>query len=313
MVCWISSGLRRSLKHRANRVSRFIRIAAPAAAGPDAAEERRFIDRWPWKSDASTACSSALSTGCRAPGAVSFTIFDLLRPHIYARAAAPGPASWRRTGNGPTSAAVRCRRRGSCACPPACAARALLSFIAREYRTDRCFMSREKCKIPPRSPSRLVACAGELLPVVRSMDIDADLERAESAIPQKAYEALFLLASGYNLDQVFGEMQKPQEEPPAVDTTDYGKALRNEDSQRRFHIVEGSRELAEILTAPLEQWRIFLHPKQRQLVRMRAGGPVRVLGGAGTGKTVVAMHRARYLAEEVFTGKDDRVLFTTFR
>src|ERR1017187_421689 len=88
------------------------RIAAPAAAGPDAAEERRFIDRWPWKSDASTACSSALSTGCRAPGAVSFTIFDLLRPHIYARAAAPGPASWRRTGNGPTSAAVRCRRRG---------------------------------------------------------------------------------------------------------------------------------------------------------------------------------------------------------
>src|ERR1017187_7294636 len=53
--------------------------AAPAAAGPDAAEERRFIDRWPWKSDASTACSSALSTGCRAPGAVSFTIFEIGR------------------------------------------------------------------------------------------------------------------------------------------------------------------------------------------------------------------------------------------
>src|ERR1022692_2181366 len=144
------------------------------------------------------------------------------------------------------------------------------------------------------------------------MDIDADLERAESAIPQEAYEALFLLASGYTVEQVFGEMQKPQVEAPAVDTADYDKALRNEDSQRRFHIVEGSQELAEILTAPLEQWRIFLHPKQRQLVRIRASGPVRVLGGAGTGKTVVAMHRARYLAEEVFTGKDDRVLFTTF-
>jgi superfamily I DNA/RNA helicase len=76
--------------------------------------------------------------------------------------------------------------------------------------------------------------------------------------------------------------------------------------------VEGAQELAEILTAPLEQWRIFLHPKQRQLVRMWASGPVRVLGGAGTGKTVVAMHRARYLAEEVFTSKDDRILFTTF-
>ena len=152
----------------------------------------------------------------------------------------------------------------------------------------------------------------ELLPVVRSMNTDVDMERAESAIPQEAYEALFLLASGYSVEQVFAEMQKPQEETKPVDTSDYDKALRNEDSQRRFYIVEGAQELAEILTAPLEPWRIFLHPKQRQLVRMRASGPVRVLGGAGTGKTVVAMHRARYLAEEVFTGKDDRILFTTF-
>jgi superfamily I DNA/RNA helicase len=45
---------------------------------------------------------------------------------------------------------------------------------------------------------------------------------------------------------------------------------------------------------------------------MQANGPVRVLGGAGTGKTVVAMHRARYLAEEVFNKKEDRILFTTF-
>jgi len=45
---------------------------------------------------------------------------------------------------------------------------------------------------------------------------------------------------------------------------------------------------------------------------MPARGPVRVLGGAGTGKTVTAMHRARYLAEEVFTGPDDRILLTTF-
>src|ERR1022692_1564378 len=69
---------------RLNRSPAPLRIAAPAAAGRDAAEERRFIDRWPWKSDAGTACSSALSTGCRAPGAIRFTIFDLLRPHIYA-------------------------------------------------------------------------------------------------------------------------------------------------------------------------------------------------------------------------------------
>ena len=44
-----------------------------------------------------------------------------------------------------------------------------------------------------------------------------------------------------------------------------------------------------MLDAPLEQWRVFLHPSQRKLVEMNANGPVRVLGGAGTGKTVVLM------------------------
>jgi superfamily I DNA/RNA helicase len=97
-----------------------------------------------------------------------------------------------------------------------------------------------------------------------------------------------------------------------VDTKDFAAALKNEDSQRRFHVVETDQEMAEIMAAPLEQWRIFLHPKQRQLVRMQANGPVRVLGGAGTGKTVTAMHRARYLAEEVFFGREDRILLTTF-
>jgi UvrD/REP helicase N-terminal domain len=131
-------------------------------------------------------------------------------------------------------------------------------------------------------------------------------------MPQEAYEALFLLASGYSVDEVFAEVQTPVDPPAVVDTTDYTKALLTDDSQRRFHVVEGAQELAEILTAPLEQWCIFLHPKQRQLVRMKAKGPVRILGGAGTGKTVVAMHRARSLAEEVFTEREDRVLFTTF-
>ena len=67
-----------------------------------------------------------------------------------------------------------------------------------------------------------------------------------------------------------------------------------------------------MLDAPLEKWRIFLHPSQRQLVERGWNGPVRVLGGAGTGKTVVAMHRAAWLAREVFTGERDRILFTTF-
>jgi len=150
-----------------------------------------------------------------------------------------------------------------------------------------------------------------LVPLVRAMRSDADLENAEKDIPQEAYEALFLLASGYSLDEVFQEMDKRDEEVP-VNTGDFLAALQNEDSLRRFYVVDEAKELTEILSAPLEQWRVFLHPKQRKLVSMRAGGPVRVLGGAGTGKTVVAMHRAKYLAEQAFAGKDDRVLVTTF-
>src|SRR5690606_30331770 len=66
------------------------------------------------------------------------------------------------------------------------------------------------------------------------------------------------------------------------------------------------------LNAPLERWRVFLHPSQRDLVERIWNGPVRVLGGAGTGKTVVAMHRARWLVSQADWPKSARLLFTTF-
>ncbi|MDM7995625.1 MAG: UvrD-helicase domain-containing protein [Acidobacteriota bacterium] len=151
----------------------------------------------------------------------------------------------------------------------------------------------------------------QLIPLVRSITTDVELEAVEKQLPQEAYESLFMLAAGFSLDEVFAEMEKPEEVAP-VDQKDFAGALQNEDSKRRFFVIEEAKDLAEVLNAPLEQWRIFLHPKQRRLVSMKANGPVRVLGGAGTGKTVVAMHRARYLAEEVFNKKEDRILFTTF-
>jgi superfamily I DNA/RNA helicase len=59
----------------------------------------------------------------------------------------------------------------------------------------------------------------------------------------------------------------------------------------------GEEALSAALRGDLASWRVFLHPSQLRLVRMRANGPVKVTGGPGTGKTVVAMHRARWLAE----------------
>ncbi|MGH9481803.1 MAG: UvrD-helicase domain-containing protein, partial [Terriglobales bacterium] len=153
-----------------------------------------------------------------------------------------------------------------------------------------------------------------LLPLVRGMQSDGDLEAAQSALPQEAYEALLMLAMGYSLEDAFREAEKPEEPaaPAPIDTADVSASLQHEDSKRRFFVVREAEDLATVLNAPLEQWRVFLHPRQRRLVEMQANGPVRVLGGAGTGKTVAAMHRARFLAETVFPRPGDRILLTTF-
>jgi superfamily I DNA/RNA helicase/mRNA-degrading endonuclease RelE of RelBE toxin-antitoxin system len=151
----------------------------------------------------------------------------------------------------------------------------------------------------------------ELVPTVRAIEDEDGLEENRETLPQEAWEALYLLAAGYDAESVSRELEKPAE-PVAADPTDFAAALANDDSKRRFVVVSDAKELAELLNAPLDLWRVFLHPKQRKLVSVAANGPYRVLGGAGTGKTVVAMHRAKHLVETVFPGRTDRVLFTTF-
>lgn len=150
-----------------------------------------------------------------------------------------------------------------------------------------------------------------LIPLVRSVESDEDLDRVAPHLPEEASEALYMIAAGFSLEEVDREFAWRESQEP-VDTSDFEAALRRPDSQRRFATVEGEDELADMLDAPLERWRVFLHPYQRALVTMNANGPARVLGGAGTGKTVVAMHRARWLAENVLDAPHQRVLFTTF-
>jgi hypothetical protein len=148
------------------------------------------------------------------------------------------------------------------------------------------------------------------IPQVRLLVDQAQLEAVRPSLPEEAYEALFFLSEGESLEEVERAMAPAPATP--VDTTDYAAALTRESSQRRFALVEDDEALAAMLDAPLEKWRVFLHPSQRGLVNRSWSGPVRVLGGAGTGKTVVAMHRAVYLADRVYVRPEDRVLFTTF-
>lgn len=150
----------------------------------------------------------------------------------------------------------------------------------------------------------------ELLWKTRSICTEEQLFAEEANYPQEAYNSLFLLACGDSYDDVLKEYNRC--ETDKIDTTDFWSALDNDDSLSRFTVVESSIELEGLLNAPLEQWRVFLHPLQRRIVEKDFSGPVRVLGGAGTGKTVVAIHRAKYLLERVFTDANDRILFTTF-
>lgn len=114
-------------------------------------------------------------------------------------------------------------------------------------------------------------------------------------LPAEASEALLELATG----------GKPRIPEPA----ESGKPFEHPDAQRRFRVVANVEELERAFDYPWDKWTVFLHPEQRQLVERDYGGPARVSGSAGTGKTVVALHRAVHLAR---THPDARVLLATF-
>jgi len=94
-------------------------------------------------------------------------------------------------------------------------------------------------------------------------------------------------------------------EPVPADTNPF----EHPDAQRRFRVMTNVEELERALNYPWEKWTVFLHPAQRDLVERNYNGPARVSGSAGTGKTVVALHRAAYLAR---TSPKARILLTTF-
>ena len=149
-----------------------------------------------------------------------------------------------------------------------------------------------------------------LLPSVRAVKTQDALLALVKHLPAEAAEALTWLGEGNPVEEVRAAVTvAPAKE--AVNPEDLGTALENPDTKRRFVTVKSQDDLTSILNAPLAKWRIFLHPSQEKLVGKKYNGPARVLGGPGTGKTVVAMHRARHLAREVFKEKTDRILFTT--
>jgi superfamily I DNA/RNA helicase/mRNA-degrading endonuclease RelE of RelBE toxin-antitoxin system len=148
-----------------------------------------------------------------------------------------------------------------------------------------------------------------LLPMIRNVHHDSELDAIENRLPVEAYEGLFMYLAGSRYDEIINERE--QALVADVDTHDFFAALERLASQSRFMVVDDELELQAMLNAPLEKWRVFLHPSQRKLVQGTKNGSFRILGGAGTGKTVVAIHRAKWLAEN-FADENHKVLFTTF-
>jgi hypothetical protein len=128
---------------------------------------------------------------------------------------------------------------------------------------------------------------------VRAADEDTLLVLVER-LPAEAAEAVLELATGGTPKVAVATSDDPFEHP---------------DAQRRFRILENVEELERALDFPWDRWMVFLHPDQRQWVERDFDGPARVSGSAGTGKTIVALHRAVHLARE---HPDARVLLATF-
>lgn len=137
----------------------------------------------------------------------------------------------------------------------------------------------------------------EWLGPVRAMG-EGEIDTLFDRLPAEAAEALLDFATGGRLEDHAARPAEPAANPFA-----------HPDAQRRFRLLDNIEELQAALDEPFEKWAVFLHPAQRALAEKEVTGPTRVTGSAGTGKTIVALHRAVHLAK---ADPAAQVLLTTF-
>ncbi len=129
---------------------------------------------------------------------------------------------------------------------------------------------------------------------------------------QKGWLALALLglATGDPVEQIVDQLGLGAEPSTGDEDEDIVRALRRPGARAHFAFIENQEELRSVIEGgDFAAWRVFLHPEQRRYVEQTANGPFRLSGGAGTGKTVVIVHRARELARR---DPDARIVVTTY-
>ena len=144
-----------------------------------------------------------------------------------------------------------------------------------------------------------------LLPSIQNIDSLEELERLEKFIPSDVFENLFYLLEGANIEELITEISEGR-----VGDEDPDKEVKSFNNQRSFIELTDDSLFNDALSGSFSKWKYYLHPSQRKLVTGDFKGSVKVSGGAGTGKTVAALHRLKYLSEIRQAGEE--ILFSTF-
>jgi len=139
----------------------------------------------------------------------------------------------------------------------------------------------------------------KLVNEVNQIDSFAKLEKMEKRLPDDVFENLFYLLDGVTYSEVIDEVEQSKQ-------SEDGDSL----AFKRFYVEVDDELLERMLEGDLEKWSLFLHPSQRSLVNKDFNGEVKVTGGAGTGKTVAAIHRLKYLVDKY--GSNRNILFATY-
>jgi hypothetical protein len=199
--------------------------------------------------------------------------------------------------------------------PPAVEASAASSHARRRARA-RAPKAVEQNPLTPFSDAELRRLDGvdeELVTFLRSLPPSIDVGEALSA--RLADPDLVVVLTdlweqpGRHLD-AFRDGGWPTTVDVAVDEEELARRVVASESETELVATESEGQIRRLLDGTIEEWMVYLHPSQRAIVRANFNGPSRVRGGPGTGKTVVALHRARRLAREA--PDSERVLLTTF-
>lgn len=141
----------------------------------------------------------------------------------------------------------------------------------------------------------------EMIDKARQLKDLNDLDKLYGVLPDDAFENIFYLMDDGNIDNIIADIQDGM----AKEGDD---ALLSNNNRRRFIELTDDGTLEQIINDEMDKWQLFLHPSQRKLVDCSYKGTLKVCGSAGTGKTIAALHRLKYLC----MNPEFKVLFTTY-